>query len=47
MGKESMICLRSSREDGGSNLMENKYILCTLSLTKMPKTGPCTSVCDD
>jgi hypothetical protein len=46
-GEDSMISLRGHGENRGSNLMGNKYNICTFSLITIPKNDPCISAYDD
>jgi hypothetical protein len=47
IGEDSMISLGGHGENQGSNLMGNKYNVCTFSLITVPKNAPCISACDD
>jgi hypothetical protein len=47
IGEDSMISLGGHGVNRGSNLMVNKYNICTFSLMTPPKNDPCISAYDD
>jgi hypothetical protein len=47
ISEDSMISLGGYGKNRGSNLMENKYNICTFSLIAIPKNARCISAYDD
>jgi hypothetical protein len=47
IGEDSMISLGGHGENRGSNLMGNKYNICSFSFITITKNAPCISAYDD